>query len=219
MNPVGDYRTFYDEFLRKYDDYADNEIISFGILLADYRQTATREYILNYLQDFDYLSGKLIDFFIPGYIEAWNVGWCTRDTMSRNNGSIQVRGTDYVFVEEIFRSFIHNLQSQFGIRYTYNPMLILMSMERCYIQTARYIVFELDTIPGGIRRSGELFRRIFDVAREDTSLEAYRNRCYHIYIKDNIVEKFSAAIGLPWLEEITRVGTEYKRYKIRSIFR
>lgn len=219
MNPVGDFRTFYDEFLRKYDDYADNEIISFGILLADYRQTDTREYILNYLEDFDYSSGKLIDFFIPGYIEAWNVGRCTRDTMSRNDGCIQVRGTDYVFVGEIFTSFIQNLEIQFGIRYTFNPMLILMSMERCYIQTARYIVFELDTIPGGVRRSGELFSQIFDVAREDTSLEAYRNRCCHIYIKDNIVEKISTAIGLPWLEEITRVGTEYRRYRIRSIFR
>ncbi len=216
MNPIGAYQTFYDELIRRYNDYGDHEIISFGILLADFRQQDAREYILNYLEDFDRESGKYFDFFIPGYIEEWSIKWCKSNAGILQGRDIKVRNTGYVFNYELFSDFYQNLDHQFGIKYTYNPMLILMSMERNYPGSARYIVIELDNIGKGIRRSGVLFERIFEIAKGDNSMEAFRKRCFYTFVQDDIVSTISSAIGIPWLEQIAKIGTECKRYRIRG---
>lgn len=216
MNPIGDYNTFRDEFLRRYGNYGDHEIISFGILLADFRQHEAREYILNYLEDFNRESGKTFDFFIPGYIKRQVADWYKSDSRIQEKSFIKVSGTDYCFCYDLFLDFYKQLSRQFDILYTYNPMLILMSMERCYPGTARYIVIELDNIQGGVRRSGQLFSRIFEIARSDDSLEAFRDKCFYTYVKDNIVATIAKATGIPWLEQISNVGNEYRRYRIRN---
>lgn len=63
MIPIGDFPLLCKKIINKYDDY---EKITFGILLADPRQTESREYILNYLNLFNKESCGLFDFFVPG---------------------------------------------------------------------------------------------------------------------------------------------------------
>lgn len=219
LNPVGDFRTFRHEFLSRYSDYGDHEEVSFGILVVDYRQHDAREYILNYLEDFNRDSGRVFDFFIPGYLERWAINLNDSDSGSYDRHRIRVsragyKNSDYYFSYNSFRNFCCELENMFGIRYTYNPMLILMSMEKGYLGTARYIVIELDSAPNGIRRSGQLFSRIFEIARSDNSLEAFRRKCSLFYVKDNIVNSIVRSVGVPWLEQIATVGNELKRYRI-----
>lgn len=70
MNPTGSYLRFQNDLLDRYSNYEDSDFVTFGILIADPRQTAAREFIFNYLNVFDRESGDYFDFFIPGYTEV-----------------------------------------------------------------------------------------------------------------------------------------------------
>ena len=98
MIPVSNFDSFYAELEKSYKGYRDSESITFGILLADFRQSTAREYILNYLQDFHEVSGRHFNFFIPGYIETWHES-------PDEDKNIRVGGTSYKFSCEMFRSF------------------------------------------------------------------------------------------------------------------
>ena len=64
MEPL---KTFDDVATRILERKPGGTSVVIGILIADWRQTEAREYILNYMNMFDEESGKFIDFFIPGY--------------------------------------------------------------------------------------------------------------------------------------------------------
>ena len=64
MELVTTFESLSKRVLEKYDEEIP---ITMGILVADYRQSDAREYILNYLNRFDEKSGKYIDFYLPGY--------------------------------------------------------------------------------------------------------------------------------------------------------
>ena len=61
MELVTTFESLSKKVLQKYEGIS----ITMGILIADYRQTDAREYILNYMNRFDELSGKYIDFYLP----------------------------------------------------------------------------------------------------------------------------------------------------------
>ncbi len=46
-----------------------DEIVTFGILVADWQMSKAREYIVDYMNRFDQNSGKYIDFMVLGYGE------------------------------------------------------------------------------------------------------------------------------------------------------
>ena len=48
MFPIGSYERLYYDILKRYKEYTNTEYVTFGILIADPRQTEAREYILNY---------------------------------------------------------------------------------------------------------------------------------------------------------------------------
>ena len=57
MNPSGDYKRFEIEIVNRYEDY--DIPITFGILIADYRQRNCSDYIINYLKECFGLNSKL----------------------------------------------------------------------------------------------------------------------------------------------------------------
>ena len=63
MYPTGSFERFQSDILEVYGDYGDKEYVTFGILIADPRQTDAEEYIFNYIDIFNDESGKYIDFF------------------------------------------------------------------------------------------------------------------------------------------------------------
>ena len=60
MELITDFEELSKVILKKYE--GEGNCITMGILVADYRQSEAREYMLNYLRRFDMLSGKYIDF-------------------------------------------------------------------------------------------------------------------------------------------------------------
>ena len=130
MFPIGSYdRLFYDVIDNRYSDY---DVVTFGILIADPRQTEAREYILNYLQVFHNASGELFDFYLPGYSSV--------QYGDLESFGITIDRTEYYFGKRLFLEFLQELNRNFGIQYTFNPMLILMSMKPGHLNTVEFIV-------------------------------------------------------------------------------
>ena len=210
MYPTGSYNRFTCDVLNVYQDYTSDDIISFGILIADPRQQESKEYIINYLEMFDYYSDKYFDFFIPGYTtEEWE---------SDSERCFVLRSKKYYFSRQMFYDFINNLNNEFNIEYTYNPMLILASMKPAQKHTAEFIILELDGIdPHGVKRSGKLFEKIFDAAKKDPSVKSMSNTLMRTLIKGDILVSVIHAIGNSMLSELHSSTKRIRRFKIRSI--
>ena len=81
---------------------------------------------------------------------------------------------------------------------------------------AQFVIIELDDYNDyGIRRSGELFLKIFSIAKADNRLCEINNELRNTYIKGNAIESIINAIGSDWLSEITKKTKEINRYKIK----
>lgn len=207
MFSTGNYERMYYDILKRYDGYDSKTRITFGILIADPRQTESKEYILNYLSLFNKRSGKFFDFFIPGYFEEPYFGGI----------EIKVDNKSFYFNESYFLNFCENLKKDFDIEYTFNPMLILTSMYKEYPETAEYIIIELDDYgPHGVKRSGNLFLDIFEAAKGNCSLEGLRDSFIKTYVHGNALQTIISAIGQDWLTEITKTSKELKRFKIKN---
>lgn len=207
MNPTGSYERFEQDILNRFEEHDEESRITFGILIADPRQTEAREYILNYLNTFHIMSGKNFNFFIPGFLEEPYLG----------GDKIRIENKTYFFNERIFDGFCYKLYKKFNIVYTFNPMLVLMSMYKGRSETAEYIIIELDDYDThGVRRSGNLFLEIFSAAEKDCSLDGLRESFLKTYVQGNALETIISAIGQDWLTEITKTSKELRRFRIKS---
>lgn len=215
-----------------FQKYKHEDCITFGILVADYRQDEARQYIINYLDMFDQKSGKCIDFFVPGYyqysdssvadyarqyhpnMEVRCGSWYLTPTFSRNSKK-------YCFDQIVFEDFLRDLEYKMGIKYTYNPMLILVEVKkgryREQIEFQDRIVIELDDdTPRGLRRSGELFDAIFDFAKKEVGLDRYGEMVRVYYIKGNAVNRIARALEGDWIEGVTETLGGVIKYRIKS---
>lgn len=195
-----------NEILLRYPDYNEGEYITFGVLIVDPRQSETREYIINYLPYFDMQSANYFNFFIPGFKHGDNLNHC----------QICVRGESYYFDENVFYDFCNEFFSRLDIHYTFNPMLILTTMKIMDINTAEYIVIELDNNNwNSVRRAGVLFGNIFETARTTPDLKNIRRRLMKTEIKKHLLNIIIKSIDSDCLTEIAETGKEIARYRIR----
>lgn len=227
MNPVRTFDQITQEILDKYD----YKTITVGILIADGDQTAARDYIINYMDKFDKESGKYIDFFVPGYCEDSIVskekrchpnpcekGICMGDLpmfiIRRNQ-------TAYYFDKFLFDDFIEEMETKMCIEYTYNPMLVLVevnkSKDRGKIEFQNKMVIELDEDSDrGVTRAGILFNRIFEVAKQEVGLDRFKQNVRMYYIKGHAVNNIIRAIQGDWLESVENVVGDIKRFRIKK---
>lgn len=228
MKLITDFDSLSINILDKYKD----ESVTMGILIADHRQSEAREYILNYLQRFDELSGKYIDFYLPGYYmysmdskDEWKKRAHFNICVSRHCSSKQPIYLDrtqsqYYFDSYLFEDFLREFEKATGIKYTYNPMLILVevskSMYRGKIEFQRKMVIELDdNTPRGCRRSGELFEAFFEIAKRDVFLDEFKKNLRMKYIKGNAIRQLASALDGNYIEKLEETTAELLKYRIR----
>lgn len=90
MWPLGEYERLVHEIKRRENSDIS---ITFGLLIVDYRQQLNREYILNYINRFNYKSNKYINFYLPGYYEEEIYG---------SEQTIKINAKKYYFSDEMF---------------------------------------------------------------------------------------------------------------------
>lgn len=194
------------EIKSRYPDYGEDEFITFGILIVDPRQRDTEEYIINYFPLFDKLSANYFNFYIPGFKSGYNM----------EHPQYNLRGVNYYFDENMFFDFYHEFLERYGIRFTFNPMLILTTMQIDNINTAEFIVIELDDNDrNSIRRAGMLFEEIFEIARETPALQDIQRELRQKSIENHLNKIVLSIFNKMWITEISKTGQELARYRIR----
>ena len=208
MYPTGSFDRFENDIIRRYNDYGESDYVTFGILIADPRQTDAKEYIYNYIDHFNEESKNYFDFFIPGYTEhKWSD--------DSEKVIVNVKNSDYYFSYELFEEFLKKLKMHFGIEYTFNPMLILMSMIPGQIYTAKYIVIELDNTSHDIRRSGMVFSKIFEFARTNPEINDLHRMFVTTYLKGNWLNHILKILNQNKLLEVINIKNNITKYRIR----
>lgn len=202
MFPTGDFDRLKYQIMEWYDEECP---ITFGILIADYDQTLAREYILNYLNIFDNRSNKYIDFFIPGYTEYG----------TKNPIELSRTGKRYFFDRKIFERFIEQFQENFGYKYEFNPVLLLIELKNKDFLNSKKIIIDLEGNGIDVKRAGALFQRIFDIAKQYVGLKDFSRELTVTYIKGAYADSIVNAIDNSILTEFNKQQKNIRRFKIQ----
>ena len=223
----------YDEIGLKILENYNGETITVGILVADGDQNEAKQYIINYMNLFDGRSGKYIDFYIPGYYETFtdedsNVARKYHpNSYVRKVGnpeqyafSLHRTGAAYYFDRNLFEDFLKEMEEQMGIQYTYNPMLILVEINKSHyrgkIEYQKKLVIELDDDSNrGSRRSGQLFDAIFEFAKKYVHLDQFGEKVRMYYIKGKAINNLVSALQGDWIEAVTDLAGDILRFKLK----
>lgn len=155
MVPIADNVSF--SKLSTLTDMSEDMAFTIGVLVADYEQQFSREFILNYADIFSRRSDSYINFLIPGY----------RKVRDSGPGSITVNGEKYIFERDLFNNFISHLQEEYGVRYEYSPILILQEFKGLN-KTNRRIVIKLST-----SKAGTVIDQIIEIAHREVNIEDF----------------------------------------------
>lgn len=202
MWPLGEYERLVHEIKRR----ENSEIpITFGLLIADYRQQLNRDYILNYIDRFNYKSGKYINFYLPGYFEEDIYG---------SQQIIKIKDKKYYFHDEKYMEFLDKLEIDFDLEYTYNPRLILIEYERGNFKKAKKIIIELDNEGADIKKTGELFETIFDIAKRNVNIKDFSKALTLHEFENGLFDRIVQIVDNKFLNEIVDNHSKVKKYKI-----
>ncbi|MCM1496770.1 MAG: hypothetical protein NC089_13370 [Bacteroides sp.] len=202
---AGGYNKFEEDVFNRYNnDYP----VTLGILIADYRQSLAKEYILNYINVFHQKSNKYIDFFIPGYTAS--LGGIPTSMKDKN-------GNRYYFNDEIFDQFIKKLEIKFAQRFKYefSPVLILVELTGNNFVDAKIIIIDLEETRGGIKRTGVLFLEIFEIAKRCVKIEDFSTQLEKTYIKGTYADILVDAIDSSILSECYSQYKNIRRFQIK----
>ena len=203
MWPTGDFQRFRNDIIER---YPESGTVTFGVLIADARQSDSKEYITNYLRSFHTASGAGFDFFIPGYTD---INFADETGIA----VVTIEQTEYFFSPRLFDDFIAGLENIFGIRYNFNPMLILFEVADNHFGEAKKKIIKLDAIKGGVRRSGELFRRIFDAVNlRGPKIEDINHEFGLTYLKGSWISMILNVFKIPVLKELHDRREDFQRF-------
>ncbi|MGO4498589.1 hypothetical protein AB4114_22165 [Paenibacillus sp. 2RAB27] len=202
MWPLGEYDRLVHEVKRRED--ADIPI-TFGLLIADYRQQLSREYILNYIDRFNYKSDRYINFYLPGYFE---------ENLYGSAQVIKISGKQYYFNDEKYMEFLLKLEMDFEIEYIYNPTLILMEYDRGRFNKAKIILIELDHNGADIKKTGELFENIFKLAKQHVDINELSNEMMRKEFKRGLFDRVLRVLDNKLVTEIYDACGRVKNFKL-----
>ena len=205
MWPLGQYERLVHEIKRR--ENMDTPI-TFGLLIADYHQQKCREYILNYIDRFDYKSDKYINFYLPGYLE---------ENWDENKHKITIKKKDYFFYREIYLDFLNKLELDFNIDYPYNPILILLEYDKGHFNKSRRLLIELDSNGSDIKQVGEVFDKIFKIAREKVSINDLSKELIKDELKTNLLDNIVEGIDNSYLTAIYNKSKDIEKYRLKEV--
>ena len=180
MFPVGSYdRILADLHMREYHGNLPSDL-AVGILVADCRRQYCQENIINHLRRFDKKSGKLIDFFLPGYCHA-------RD-LANESVNYTLRSEDYAFSPDLFDDFLDQMSTN-RLEPTGHVELILASYHDTRLDLFNAIRFDIEKEEreGIILSPMHFFQQIFDIAKKTTEFEAFKGNIRDDRRRDAII--------------------------------
>ncbi|EOH92235.1 hypothetical protein UAW_03220 [Enterococcus haemoperoxidus ATCC BAA-382] len=205
MFPVGGYERFLNKI--KGRDADEKKTHVFGVLFADMDQLDARSYILNYLDFFNENSNIYIDFYIPGYTNK-DLNYYTEIP-----NTIKINGKTFFFSRDLYNTFIKKFRLDFDVNIPYTPSLFLMEYKNGNFNKAKFIEIDLDEGSNSVRRAGELFDRIFEIAKDGSDVRIINNMLELNSLVDYFKTDFVNDLGIPLLtvgKKITERITKFR---------
>lgn len=207
MWPLGQY----DRLVHEIKHRENNDIpITFGLLVADFHQQKCKEYILNYINRFNYKSDKFINFYLPGYLE---------EDLFHNNEKITINHNHYYFNREIYIEFLNKLEEDFIIDYPYNPVLILMEYRNGHFKNTKRIMIELDSNGSDIKQVGKMFEKIFKIAKENVSINDFSELLKKNELKEGLFDEIIEGINNSYINAIYNKTKDVRKYRLKKVSR
>lgn len=204
MWPLGTYdRMVYEIKNRENPDIP----VTFGILVADCRQRLSKEYILNYINRFDYKSNRYINFYLPGYLE---------DKNDDDNEIIILNGKKYFFDSHLYEEFLLKLEMDFNIDYPYNPIPLLLEYNKGHFSKSKKICIELDGSSMNIKKTGEFFEKIFNQARKHVYLKDISDELTKKTLELGMLDRIVTAVDNKLISAIYSTSKDMVKYRIKS---
>lgn len=204
MWPLGDYNRLIVEIKRRENPDIP---VTFGLLIADYDQRQCREYIINYIDRFNYKSDRYINFYLPGYLE---------EKFYDCNKTIVIGNKKYYFNRQVYLDFLMHLENDFAIKYPYNPVLMLLEYNNGSFSFSKRIIIKLDENGSQIKQTGELFEEIFNIAREKVDINDFSNKLQINKVKNNLFETIIKCIDNKFLTAIYDENKQIKEYRLST---
>ena len=223
--PVGSFRDFQNRVnfsSGAIEAFKDKETITVGLLVADARQSDSRDYLLNYLDYFHRRSGNYFSFYVAGFTPEpfgfdFTKPFDPTDNLYKNLYLIEIDRKKYYFDAIEFEHFIVELEEELKIKYTFNPMLVLFEMKPGHWGEARRVVFELDNMDDhNVRRSAVFFSELLDITKEVTSLKDITRKQKNYAIKGSIIDRIIASLDIPLIGEVKNSIEDIRRYRIKN---
>lgn len=153
--------------------------ITIGILIADCRDPFARRKIFDCLSELNIRSGPLIDFYIPGYAEIKIPKSADQEVLEQHLSRCDFRfnGKFYSFDEDEFYGAINQFEEH-EIKITGRTQLPLLPYKNGTLCFKEAAVFDLEKDEQSeIIESVKLFfDLIFDISKETTNIDEFRNR-------------------------------------------
>ena len=202
MWPLGEYDRLVHE-IKKRENL--NKPVTFGLLIADYRNPLCKTYILDYISRFDYKSDKYINFYLPGYLEEDSI-W--------KKDKIKIKGKQYYFNDEKYMEFLNKLERDFSIDYPYNPTLILLEYDKGNFNKSKRIIIELDSEGSDIKKVGNLLERIFEIAKIENNLLNIQKKLRKDEFKNGLFEAIVVGIDNGIISSLYKTAKSNYKYKL-----
>ena len=204
MWPLGTY----DRMVHEIKHHENPDIpVTFGILIADCRQSLSKEYILNYINRFNYKSDRYINFYLPGYLE---------EQSNKNNEIITIDDKEHYFDWKKYDEFVDNLVMDFHIAYPYNPVLLLLEYNKGHFSKSKKIYIELDSDGLNIKKTGELFEKIFELSKKHISLKDISGGLTMDTLKSGLFDRIVKGIDNKLISAIRTTGKDAIKYRIKD---
>ena len=103
----------------------------------------------------------------------------------------------------------------YEIDYPYTPELILIEYDRGMLKPNKKIIIELDNDNSNIKKTGELFEKIFSIAKECVSMDEFSNKLINYEFKNSIFDTILSAIDNSYISSLATTLKGIRKYKIK----
>ena len=178
-----------------------------GVLLADLKQEETRSYILNYLTMLDQITGKDINFYIPGYVK-------TNKKVSHEAHQFELNDDFFNFNRKKYNLSLQEIMKNYDVQNPFTPTLLLLQWNGESFEADQYISIDLDKGNDSIKYSLVFLKDILqqkDILDNLYLIHDYlAKQRYAKYMKEEAIND----LGIGGLPVIIRTYQEVKKYFI-----
>ena len=173
---------------------------SVGILITR-PELPTGKDILNSLEYYHFRTGKLVNFYLPGYGAYWNSDYTDSKIVTT------IDNVNWSFSNQMFALFIEDLEKNSKWQYSGESELLLVDLKEGNLSYEKMMQFYLDKMirDGVIYSVDQFFEELFRICKDKDSLNQISNafgmnKAKQVSI-DALLDKLPLGLGNVFIQE------------------